>query len=84
MQRTLLIYESKYGTTKKIARYLSMILGPAKYCRTNEFGDLYKDFDFIVIGSPVYSGKLEPKIYEFVENNLDWLKKKSVAYSAHV
>ena len=79
MQKTLLIYESKYGTTEKIARYLQMVLGPAKYCRTDEFKDLYKDFDFIVIGSPVYSGKLEPQIYQFVENNLDWLKEKPVA-----
>lgn len=79
MQKTLLIYESKYGTTEKIVRYLSMVLGPGKYCRSSEFNDLYKDFDFIVIGSPVYSGKLEPKIYEFVENNLDWLKNKPVA-----
>ena len=79
MQKTLLIYESKYGTTEKIVKYLQMVLGPAKYCRTDEFKDLYKDFDFIVIGSPVYSGKLEPQIYQFVENNLDWLKEKPVA-----
>ena len=79
MQKTLLIYESKYGTTEKIARYLQMVLGPAKYCRTDEFKDMYKDFDFVVIGSPVYSGKLEPKIYQFVENNLEWLKEKPVA-----
>ncbi|MEN6552094.1 MAG: flavodoxin domain-containing protein [Methanobacterium sp.] len=79
MQKTLLIYESKYGTTEKIARYLSLVLGPAKYCRTGEFKDLYKDFDFVVIGSPVYSGKLEPRICQFVENNLDWLKEKAVA-----
>ena len=79
MQKTLLIYESKYGTTEKIAQYLSMVLGPARCCRTDEFEDLYRDFDFIVIGSPVYSGKLEPKIYRFVENNLNWLKKNPVA-----
>ncbi|HML04724.1 MAG TPA: flavodoxin domain-containing protein [Methanobacterium sp.] len=79
MQKTLLIYESKYGTTQKIAKHLSMVLGPAKYIKTNEFNDLYKDFDFIVIGSPVYSGKLDPMIYEFVKNNEDWLKEKPVA-----
>ncbi len=79
MQKTLLIYESKYGTTEKIARYLQMVLGPAKCCRTDEFKDFHKDFDFVIIGSPVYSGKLEPKIYQFVENNIDWLKEKPVA-----
>lgn len=79
MQKTLLIYESKYGTTEKITKYLSRVLGPAKYCRTAEFSDLYEDFDFIVIGSPIYSGKVDPQISEFVKNNLDWLKQKQVA-----
>ncbi len=79
MQKTVLIYESEYGTTEKIARYLSLVLGPAKYCRTDKFNDSYRDFDFVVIGSPIYSGKLEPKIYHFVEKNINWLKTKPVA-----
>ena len=79
MQKTLIIYESKYGTTERTAKYLSMVLGPAKYCKTGEFSDLYKDFDFIVIGSPIYSGKLDPQIDEFVKKNIDWLKNKHVA-----
>lgn len=79
MQRTLIIYESPYGTTKKVAEYLSRILGPSNYCRTSEFKDIYQDFDFFVIGSPVYSGKLDPKIYQFVKDNLPWLKDKPVA-----
>jgi len=79
MQRTLLIYESKYGATEKIVKYLTPILGPANYCTTDQFTDSHKDFDFFVIGSGVYSGKLDPEIYDFVDNNLDWLKDKPVA-----
>jgi len=78
MEKTLIIYESKYGTTEKIAKYLSMVLGPAKYSRTEELSN-GEDFDFIVIGSPIYSGKPHHKICEFIENNLDWLKQKPVA-----
>lgn len=78
MLKTLIIYESEYGTTEKIAKYLSLILGPAKYCTTTEFKEDYKDFDLIVIGSPVYSGKFLPKITEFIQENLDWLKNKKV------
>lgn len=78
MQKTLIVYESKYGTTQKIAKCLSQVLGPAKYCRTGEAGD-FEEFDFIVIGTPIYSGKIDSKICEFVKNNLHWLKQKPVA-----
>ena len=79
MQRTLLIYESKYGATEKIVKYLAPVLGPANYCTTSQFNDSYRDFDFIVIGSPVYSGKLDPEIYNFIENNREWLNDKPLA-----
>ncbi|MEN6292856.1 MAG: flavodoxin domain-containing protein [Methanobacterium sp.] len=79
MQRTLLIYESKYGATEKIVKYLTPILGPAYYCTTDQFNDSHKDFDFFVIGSPVYSGKLDPEIYNFIENNKEWLNDKPLA-----
>lgn len=77
--RTVIIYESNYGITKKIASYLSMILGPATYCKTSEFKDEYIDFDLFIIGSPIYSGQFVPQIYEFVEKNQKWLKQKNVS-----
>ena len=79
MQKTLIIYESKYGTTQKAAKYLSLILGPAKYCKTEEFIPAYREFDFIVVGTPIYSGDVHPKISKFIEENQDWLKQKKVA-----
>lgn len=79
VQKTLIIYESKYGITKKIAKYLALVLGPAKYCTTSEFKDDYKDFDFFIIGSPIYNGKFLPKITEFIEENKNWLKTKTVS-----
>lgn len=75
----MIIYESNYGVTEKIASYLSMILGPATYCKTSEFKEEYVDFDLFVIGSPVYSGQIVPQIYEFVEKNQKWLKTKNVS-----
>ena len=79
MQKTLIIYESKYGTTEKIAKYLSLVLGPAKYCKTTEFNGEYKDFNLIILGSPIYTGKIVPKISDFIEKNIDWLKTKKIA-----
>ncbi len=79
MQKTLIIYESKYGTTEKIVKYLSLILGPAKYCKTTEFKEEYKNFDLIILGTPIYSGLIMPKITFFIEQNIDWLKTKKIA-----
>lgn len=75
---TNIIYESKYGSTKEIAKNLAMILGPAKYCTTEEWKEEYKNCEYIVIGSPVYSEKIHPKIYDFVYRNSYWLKMKKV------
>lgn len=79
MLRTLIVYESKFGTTQMVASYLALVLGPARHCTTSQFQDEYKDFDFIVLGSPIYSGKPLPKISKFLEDNIHWLKNKNVA-----
>ncbi|MGZ7095407.1 MAG: flavodoxin domain-containing protein [Methanobacterium sp.] len=78
MQKTLIIYESKYGTTEKIARHLSQVLGPARHSRTSQV-QKSEEYDFVVIGTPIYSGNPHHEICEFIEDNLDWLKSKPVA-----
>ena len=75
---TYIIYESKYGTTKDIAKNISMILGPAKYCTTKQWKDEFRDSEYIVIGTPVYIEEVNPKIYDFVSKNSYWLKQKKV------
>ena len=79
MIRTLVLYSSKYGSTKDAARIMALIMGPAIYCSVDEFKPEYREFEFIVIGSPVYQEKLEPSLIEFVDKNRDWLKEKPVS-----
>ena len=79
MIRTLVVYSSKYGSTKDAAKIISLITGPAMYCSVDEFKPEYKEFENIVIGSPVIQEKLEPSVIEFVGNNMDWLKNKTVS-----
>jgi menaquinone-dependent protoporphyrinogen IX oxidase/uncharacterized protein YhbP (UPF0306 family) len=79
MIRTLIVYNSKYGTTRDAAKIIALINGPAMCCSVDEFKPEYKEFENIVIGSPLIQEKLEPSIIEFVGNNKDWLKKKSVS-----
>jgi menaquinone-dependent protoporphyrinogen IX oxidase/uncharacterized protein YhbP (UPF0306 family) len=76
MLKTLVLYSSKYGSTRDAARIISLITGPAKYCSVDEFIPEYMEFDFIVVGTPIYQGKVDPSVVEFVDKNRAWLKEK--------
>ena len=78
MRKTLILYESRYGSTKEAAKILALILGPARACRVDEFEESYKDIDLLVIGTPIYSEQIDPKIVQFIEENSSWLKDKSI------
>lgn len=79
MQRTLIVYESKYGATEQIAKLLAKILGPAQYIRPNQFNIKYDDIDLILIASPIYGERLHKNIRNFISEQKDWLKNRLVA-----
>lgn len=78
MVRTLILYESKYGFTERIARNLALILGPAKYCRASEAGNDSKNYDVVVICTPAYLEMPDKRILEYLYQNADWIKQKKV------
>ena len=79
MQRALLIYDSKYGSTETLVKQMALILGPSRYCRPAEFKEEYRSFDLIVIGAPLYREHLPAALVEFVVANHIWLRSKRVA-----
>lgn len=79
MLKTLVVYSGKYGTTEEVAKTISLITGPARYCSVENFKEEFRDFDFVVLGAPVYEEKLDPPMVEFVNKNSEWLNKKAVA-----
>jgi len=79
MLKTLVVYSGKYGTTEEVAKTISLITGPARYCSVENFKEEYRDFEFVVLGAPVYKEKLDKPLIEFVNENCEWLKQKSVA-----
>ncbi|UTB32453.1 MAG: pyridoxamine 5'-phosphate oxidase family protein [Methanobacterium sp. ERen5] len=79
MLKTLVVYSGKYGTTEEIAKIISLIAGPARYCTVDNFKEEYRDFDFVVLGAPIYEEKLEQTMVEFVKQNSAWLNNKAVA-----
>jgi len=72
------IYESKYGCTRDAARIVALVLGPSRRCRTSQFGEDCRDFDFIVIGTPIYSGQILPAMEIFLKREREWLREKKV------
>ncbi|MTK64563.1 MAG: pyridoxamine 5'-phosphate oxidase [Methanobacterium sp.] len=79
MIKTLVVYSGKYGTTEEVAKTVSLITGPARYCSVDNFKEEYMDFDFIVLGAPIYEEKLDKPMVEFVKQKSEWLNKKAVA-----
>lgn len=78
MIKTLVLYESRYGFTKMIAKQLSLILGPAKCCRIEEQDSRYQNYDYIILCAPVYSERIDSRILSFVLQNSAGLKQKKV------
>jgi menaquinone-dependent protoporphyrinogen IX oxidase len=75
----MVIYESKYGCTRDAAKIIALVLGPSKHVRTSKFGEECRNFDFIVIGTPIYSGKIHPAMENFIKREKQWLREKRVA-----
>ncbi len=78
MTKTLVIFESKNGFTKKIAEEVSLILGPAKCIRLSELENQNKDYEYIVLCIPVHSETIESSTLEHIYKNSDWLRQKQI------
>lgn len=77
MKKTLVVYTSKYGSTEDAARMMGFVLGPAKVVRADGLTEKHRDFDFVVLVTPVYAGKLYME--SFMEENEAWLAGKPLA-----
>ena len=79
MKKTLVVYASRYGSSKEIAEAMGRILGPSAVIPASKFNETYRDFDNVVIGGGVYGEKIAPVLDDFVEYNKEWLQTKEVA-----
>jgi menaquinone-dependent protoporphyrinogen IX oxidase len=105
--KTLVVYYSRTGLTKKVATYISTKLnadldevidkksrsGPIGYMTggrdamkevltsiTNAHNP--KDYDLIIIGGPVWAWTVTPAIRTYLDQNVDALRVKKVAFFA--
>ncbi len=70
--RTLVVYDSLYGNTERIARAIgSAILGDVEVLRVSEVGPaLLRPFDQLVVGCPTQNSGATKAILSFVEGIL--------------
>ena len=74
----IIVYKGKYGTTEQYAQWMSEELNfPYLSATELDEGDL-SYFDFIIIGSSVYNGKLQ--ISQWLQTNLKALRGKKIFF----
>jgi flavodoxin I len=68
--KTLIIYDSVYGNTEKIARAIGegiALSGEVKIVRPNEANlSELASFDLLIVGSPTQGGRATPALQEFL------------------
>lgn len=76
--KTAVVYASKYGTTERCAEKLAETIGggsEAIRLSTGRRPDI-SAFDAIVVGGPIYGGRILPAVTEFCESAEDELTRK--------
>ncbi|MDR9828762.1 menaquinone-dependent protoporphyrinogen IX dehydrogenase [Vibrio sp. FNV 38] len=83
MEKVLLLYSSREGQTKKIIGHIATLLGETQ-C---EVADLHEStnfdldqYDRVLIGASVRYGRLNKKLYQFIQRNETFLSANRVAF----
>ncbi len=81
MKKVLIIYGTRYGSTKEISEKIAEILGEKQLGLTLvniSEGDVpsLREFDGVLIGTGIRIGKWTKKIKKFVKKNLDELNNR--------
>lgn len=74
--KTLIVYATRHGTTRECSEKLAAILqGDVVVSPVTDAPDL-DSFDGVILGGPIYAGKLNRKLRSFYENHRDALLTK--------
>jgi menaquinone-dependent protoporphyrinogen oxidase len=75
--KSIILYDSKYGSTKKCAQIIKEN-NKTEMVHIKDFSNDIKDYDSIVIMSPVYMGQIKKSIKTFLESNHHILLSKKL------
>jgi menaquinone-dependent protoporphyrinogen IX oxidase len=76
MEKVLVMYFSKYGSTKKYAEWIASELNGDVYDVKNTEQNILKNYDTIILGSGLYAGKIEG--INIIINNYETIKDKKL------
>jgi|GEM_PF-427296 len=79
MRSTLLISESHYGTSKKVADILSLVLGPARHVEIDKELPEVSKYNNIVLVLGFYGFNTAEKLKKYLSSTKDELKNKKIA-----
>lgn len=74
----IVIYKGKYGATKQYAEWLGEVLSLPVVMADNINGNQLTKFDYLLMGSSVYIGKLQ--IHKWLKNNISFISDKKVFF----
>lgn len=77
MAKCLVVYASKYGSTKEVARAVADGLG-ADIVSAASDPDV-RPYELVVIGSPIYGGDYLSAVKDFLRANRPYLAKRKIA-----
>ena len=76
MAKTLIVYYSKYGTTKKYSEWIAKELDGDIFPINNFNNDIISNYNTIIIGSGLYAGKING--VNIINYNYELLKNKKL------
>ena len=76
--KTIVIYATKYGSTKKIAENIAAVIPEAECRAVSELDGL--DFEAVVLGTPVYAGRFLPEMSDFLQKHKSELEKRKLFF----
>jgi|LGVE01.1.fsa_nt_gb menaquinone-dependent protoporphyrinogen oxidase len=83
--KTLILYDSKTGFTKSCAEQIHAMVDDSYICDINGIEYNINDYDTILIGAPIYAGKIKKNVAKFIRNNkIKLLSKKLGIFCAGI
>ncbi len=73
---TLVVYDTKFGSTRKVAERIAQTLNGKALNVSQVNNDILNNINFLIIGSPTHGGRPTPQIDNFITNFPQEILKK--------
>jgi len=74
--KALIVYGSKYGSTKVISEWIAERLNFDTVIKDAKDAPSPGDFDLVLLGSAIYEGSFMPEVSNYIDKHMDTLEEK--------